>query len=114
MIKHSRPGYLKMTEHLETQIASGSYRAGDKLPGLRALSEEFALTTYAVHEGLKALSRKGGVDSAARFGRIRRRTARRAQRRRRLACDGVRLDRTPRGGVSFLFVARLSGSGDAE
>ncbi|MGE4565085.1 MAG: GntR family transcriptional regulator [Victivallaceae bacterium] len=59
MIKHSRPGYLKMTERLETLIASGSYRAGDKLPGLRALSEEFDLTTYAVHEGLKSLHRKG-------------------------------------------------------
>ncbi len=59
MIKNTRPGYLKMTERLETLIASGSYRAGDKLPGLRALSEEFDLTTYAVHEGLKSLSRKG-------------------------------------------------------
>ena len=78
MIKHSRPGYLKMTERLETLIASGSYRAGDKLPGLRALSEEFDLTTYAVHEGLKSLHRKGvlilrhgsGASQAERSGAV--------------------------------------------
>ncbi|MGE4564610.1 MAG: GntR family transcriptional regulator [Victivallaceae bacterium] len=61
MNKRTRPAYSQMTERLETLIASGAYRGGDKLPPLRELSEEFQLTGYAVYEGLKHLSRKGVI-----------------------------------------------------
>ncbi len=61
MNKRTRPAYSQMTEHLETMIASGAYRGGDKLPALRELSEEFNLTSYAVYEGLKHLSGKGVI-----------------------------------------------------
>ncbi len=61
MYSKTRPSYSKLTERLEAQIASGVYRAGDRLPPLRALSEEFELTGYAVHQGLKRLQDKGLV-----------------------------------------------------
>lgn len=59
MFSKSRPGYSTLTERLEAQIASGVYRGGDRLPPLRVLSEEFELTEYAVHQGLKRLQEKG-------------------------------------------------------
>lgn len=59
MNPRKRPNYSKMTEHIESAIAGGGYRAGEKLPTLRQLTSKFNLTGYAVHQGLRHLSEKG-------------------------------------------------------
>ena len=61
MASERRPHVRLMTEQLEEEIVCGRYRAGDRLPPLRALSREFGLTEYAVHRGLQELQRKGLV-----------------------------------------------------
>ena len=51
-----------MVERVEALIAEGTFRAGDKLPSLRELSDEYGLSNYAIYEGLKALRDKGLIE----------------------------------------------------
>ena len=57
-----RPAFNRMVERLEALIAEGVFRAGDKLPSLRELSEEYELSHYAIYEGLKTLRDHGLIE----------------------------------------------------
>ncbi|MBQ4106020.1 MAG: GntR family transcriptional regulator [Lentisphaeria bacterium] len=56
-----KPHFHIMTEQLAEQIVGGKYHVGDRLPSLRALSQEYGLSEYATHQGLKELQRQGLV-----------------------------------------------------
>ncbi len=60
--ERKRPAFSRMVERMEALIAGGAFRAGDKLPSLRELSEEYELSNYAVYEGLKSLRDKGLIE----------------------------------------------------
>ncbi len=60
-LKSSAQIYAKLAEFLESQIAVGNYRAGDKLPTRRELATQFELTGYAVQQCFEYLAAKGVV-----------------------------------------------------
>ncbi len=60
MVKTSRkPNYSKMAEYIESMIAAGTYRTGDRLPTLRVLSEQFEINLDTARRGIWYLRDKG-------------------------------------------------------
>jgi len=58
------PLHKQVRAALETRIASGELRAGDRLPAERALQDEFGVARSVVRQALAGLSRDGLVVSA--------------------------------------------------
>jgi len=56
-----KSAYHKLTNHIESLIASNVYTPGDKLPTRRELATQFGLTSYAVQQGFEFLEAKGLV-----------------------------------------------------
>ncbi len=52
-------GYGRLTDYLESMIASGGYKTGDRLPPLRRLAEEFGISLDAARRGVWRLRDKG-------------------------------------------------------
>lgn len=57
-------------DELGQRIVTGRYAAGDRLPTEEALTRELLVSRPSVREGLKALARKGLVESRTRRGTI--------------------------------------------
>lgn len=62
MANHKQLSYSRLTDYIESMIAAGKYRGGDKLPTLRELSEKFELNLDTVRRGLWHLRDKGLVE----------------------------------------------------
>lgn len=60
--------YVALADDLERQIAEGVYRGGDRLPSIRTLHRERALSMSTVNQALAELERRGLVQARARSG----------------------------------------------
>ena len=60
--------YETLYERIKNEIVAGAYRAGDKLPSKRALSEEYLLSLSTVETALDILRSEGYIDSKERSG----------------------------------------------
>ena len=49
----------KLIAYLEAMIAGGRYAAGDRLPPLRKLAEQFSLTPSCAHRAIRTLCERG-------------------------------------------------------
>lgn len=58
MAKHDR---LRLMTHIRAMIGCGTFRAGDKLPSLRALAEQFGMTISTARNALLELEQSGLV-----------------------------------------------------
>ena len=54
-----QPSYARLTDYLESMIAAGSYKTGDRLPPLRRLAAEFGLNLDTTRRGIWHLRDKG-------------------------------------------------------
>ena len=52
----------RLTDHVKTAMACGTYRAGDKLPSLRVFAEQFGLTLSTARNALLDLAGAGLVE----------------------------------------------------
>ncbi len=62
MSEDGRITYRRMTDHVRAMIACGNYRAGDKLPSLRSLAEDFGISRCAAHNGMRKLAEEGIIE----------------------------------------------------
>ena len=60
--------YEKLYELLKKEIVAGAYRAGDKLPPKRTLTEEYAVSLSTAETALDILRSEGYIDSKERSG----------------------------------------------
>lgn len=51
--------YENMVDHLESLIATGVYKSGDRIPSLREISEKYTISMGSVRRGIKLLEDKG-------------------------------------------------------
>lgn len=58
MKREKSPSFSRMTNRLESLIASGAYRVGDRLPSIRALGAEYGVNNNVVLRGLRYLQEK--------------------------------------------------------
>ena len=66
-----RPGdraHDAVLRHIEDSLRSGSLRLGDRLPGERALAEQFGISRASVRDAIRALEVMGIVKSATGSG----------------------------------------------
>ena len=63
-----KSAYLQLYEQLRRDIVNGVYRAGDKLPSKRLLSEEADVSVITVEHAYAILSDEGYVESRERSG----------------------------------------------
>lgn len=54
--------HLNVTNELKDELMSGSYKAGDKLPGENILSERFGVSRQTVRQALGTLEREGFLE----------------------------------------------------
>lgn len=54
--------FQPMTDHIEAMIAGGYYRAGARIPSIRALCGQFKLSHGTVHRGLESLAQRNLVE----------------------------------------------------
>lgn len=66
--KKNMKKYETLYERIKNEIVAGAYRAGDKLPSKRALSEEYLLSLSTVETALDILRSEGYIDSKERSG----------------------------------------------
>lgn len=66
MAEHYR--YQEIATELNRHIDSGLYQAGDKLPGIRRLAQQFSVSISTVQEALHRLEEQGRISSRPRSG----------------------------------------------
>ncbi|WP_343210451.1 GntR family transcriptional regulator [Anaerolentibacter hominis] len=64
-LSSDRPIYIQLVEHIETDIISGIYKPGDKLPSVRDLAAEAAVNPNTMQKALAELE-SGGLLYAQR------------------------------------------------
>ena len=64
------PIYLQLIEALKTDIVSGKYRSGDRLPAVRDLAFEAGVNPNTVQRAYTELERQGLVQSERTSGRF--------------------------------------------
>ncbi|MBQ6126887.1 MAG: GntR family transcriptional regulator [Erysipelotrichaceae bacterium] len=64
------PIYLQLIEALKTDIVSGKYRSGDRLPAVRDLAFEAGVNPNTVQRAYAELERQGLVQSERTSGRF--------------------------------------------
>lgn len=64
------PIYLQIMEHFKTEIASGSMKAGDKIPSVRELALEAGVNPNTMQKALSELEREGLLESKRTSGRF--------------------------------------------
>ncbi|MDO5382479.1 MAG: GntR family transcriptional regulator [Eubacteriales bacterium] len=64
------PIYLQIMEHFKTEIASGSMKAGDKIPSVRELALEAGVNPNTMQKALSELEREGLLESQRTSGRF--------------------------------------------
>lgn len=65
-----RPIFLQIIERIQTDIVSGVYNPGDKLPSVRELAQEAAVNPNTMQKALSELERTGLVYSQRTSGRF--------------------------------------------
>lgn len=65
-----RPIFLQIVERIQTDIVSGRYHAGDKLPSVRELAAEAAVNPNTMQKAFTELERMGLVYSKRTSGRF--------------------------------------------
>jgi len=64
------PIYLQIVEMIKTEIVSGKYHSGDKLPAVRDLALEAGVNPNTVQKAFSELERQGLVRSERTSGRF--------------------------------------------
>lgn len=65
-----RPIFLQIVERIQTDIISGKYSPGDKLPSVRDLAAEAAVNPNTMQKAFQELERTGLVHSQRTSGRF--------------------------------------------
>lgn len=65
-----RPIFLQIIDKLQTDIISGSYHPGDKLPSVRELAQDASVNPNTMQKALSELERTGLVYSQRTSGRF--------------------------------------------
>ena len=66
----SRPIHLQIIERVPTDIITGRYQPGDKLPSVRDLAQEAAVNPNTMQKALSELERSGLIYSQRTSGRF--------------------------------------------
>lgn len=66
----NRPIFLQIIEKIQTNIISGVYKPGDKLPSVRELAAEASVNPNTMQKALSELERTGLVYSQRTSGRF--------------------------------------------
>ncbi|MCR4716973.1 MAG: GntR family transcriptional regulator [Lachnospiraceae bacterium] len=69
-IDNDRPVYLQLMEHIKKQIASGEYKAGDRVPPVRTLANDAGVNPNTMQKALQGLEREGLMYSNRTEGRF--------------------------------------------
>lgn len=69
-LDNDRPIYLQIMERIQTDIISGKYHAGEKLPSVRDLALEAAVNPNTMQKALSELERNHLVYSQRTSGRF--------------------------------------------
>lgn len=70
-----RPVYLQIADELRRAIRSGDYQAGDRLPAVRMLAEQYGTATATAAKAIDLLRQEGVVTSRPGLGTVVRDTA---------------------------------------
>lgn len=65
-----RPIFMQIVEKIQTDIISGTYVPGDKLPSVRELAQEASVNPNTMQKALAELERTGLVHSKRTSGRF--------------------------------------------
>lgn len=66
----NRPIYTQLLEHIQTNIISGAYPIGSKLPSVRELAQEASVNPNTMQKALSELERSGLIYSQRTAGRF--------------------------------------------
>ena len=69
-LNSDRPIFLQIVERIQMDIISGKYKPGDKLPSVRDLASEAAVTPNTMQKAFSELERTGLVYSQRTTGRF--------------------------------------------
>lgn len=69
-LSSDRPVYLQLMEQLQSEIISGKYKAGDKLPSVRDLAAEATVNPNTMQKALSELERLGLLYTNRTSGRF--------------------------------------------
>lgn len=69
-LNSDRPIFLQIVERIQTDIISGKYKPGDKLPSVRDLASEAAVNPNTMQKAFSELERTGLVYSQRTTGRF--------------------------------------------
>lgn len=97
------PQYLQVARHIETAIAAGTYRHGERLPSTRDLAREWDTSPFTINEAMALLIKKELVVSKSRTSRI-----------VNAPDQATRAARTEIEKPQVLFVGGYAGSGKTE
>nr|BFD91977.1 winged helix-turn-helix domain-containing protein [Kitasatospora sp. Xyl93] len=64
LVQDERPPYVQVADTLRTEIASGEYQPGAKLPSVKKLAERFGIADMTVQSGLRVLREEGLIVSS--------------------------------------------------
>lgn len=70
LLDNSRPIYLQLADRIQSDIISGIYQPGDRLPSVRDLAAEAAVNPNTMQKALIELERSGLVCSHRTSGRF--------------------------------------------
>ncbi len=69
-LNSDRPIFIQIIERIQTDIISGVYKPGDKLPSVRELAQEASVNPNTMQKALSELERTGLVYSQRTSGRF--------------------------------------------
>lgn len=69
-LDNDRPIYIQIIERIESDIISGNYQLGEKLPSVRELAAQAAVNPNTMQKAFTELERKGLVYSQRTSGRF--------------------------------------------
>ncbi len=69
-LNSDRPIYAQLIEHIQTDIVSGKYQAGEKLPSVRELAADAGVNPNTMQKALSELERNNLVHSQRTSGRF--------------------------------------------
>ena len=69
-LNSDRPIFLQIVERIQTDIISGKYKPGDKLPSVRDLASEASVNPNTMQKAFSELERTGLVSTQRTAGRF--------------------------------------------
>ena len=69
-LNSDRPIFLQIVERIQTDIISGKYKPGDKLPSVRVLASEASVNPNTMQKAFSELERTGLVYTQRTAGRF--------------------------------------------